>query len=39
MPSTKQLLTIALVSLAAVAIAYRIPQVKSVVFDDGSWFG
>lgn len=39
MPSVKQLLTIAAVSLGAAAIAYRIPQMKKFVFDDGSWFG
>lgn len=39
MPSTKQAITIAAVALLAVAVAYRIPQVKKVVFDDGSLFG
>lgn len=39
MPSTKQTITIAAVALLAVAVAYRIPKVKEVVFDDGSLFG
>jgi len=37
--STKQALKIAAVALIAVAVAYRVPQVKDVVFNDGSWFG
>ena len=37
--STKQMLKIAGVALVAVAVAYRIPQIKDVVFDDGSFFG
>jgi len=37
--NTKQMLKIAAVALVAVAVAYRIPQVKDVVFDDGSLFG
>lgn len=39
MPSTKQAITIAAVALLAVAVAYRIPLVKDVVFDDSRWFG
>jgi hypothetical protein len=32
-------LKIAIIAFAAIAIAYRVPQVKSVLTgDDGSWF-
>jgi hypothetical protein len=34
MPNTKQLLITALIALAAVAIAYRIPAIGNLVFAD-----
>jgi hypothetical protein len=33
------MLKIAGVALVAVAVAYRIPQAKGIIFDDGGFFG